>query len=629
MFKKTISFANIFSIFIFSYTFIFAQDSLTVYKLDKDIIITANRTPTAFNDVARTVSVIDHVEIEHIAAQSIPELLENVSGVDVLQRGTQGVQADISMRGAGFNQTLILVDGTKMSDPQTGHHNMNLPVDISDIKRIEILKGPGSRLYGPNAFGGVINIITKSSDQLELSVGGLIGEHSLYNSQINFSLPHNNGFTRLTIAKAGSDGYKFNTAFHNLNVSQNSELIFDDLTFSIASGYNEKHFGANNFYIPIFPNPFQYEETDLFFLKGALKYKIENLVLSTQTSFRGHNDTYFWNKNTSSPNKHQSNSVTTEFNAQLNHKFGITSFGAEYTSEDFESNSLGIEEKRNSNGLFTHQRANSGFFVQHQVAFNQLILSVGGSLYNYSGQGWHGWPGADVSYKLSENSKIYSSYSEGFRVPTYTNLYLNFPATSSPFVRAFGNPDLKNEKSHNYEVGYAFHNSHINVEAAVFQRNDKNLIDYVFNETDTLYRAENFTKLVTKGFESSFKILNPGLGFNSLFIQYSFLDLNVDLVGKKTIYALTHFKHQIIGGLNYSIPFLDHLNQSWRIRYEDRLLPSQQTTVDTRISWKRPSFHMFLDITNILDEKYEDLPGVPMPGRWLKIGFEYKIFGEL
>jgi len=99
--------------------------------------------------------------------KSVEDLLLGVTGVDVRRRGPGGVQADVGIRGATFEQTLILIDGVKVSDPQTGHHNLDLPVALADIERIEVQKGPSARIWGPNAFGGVVNIITRRAAGLE------------------------------------------------------------------------------------------------------------------------------------------------------------------------------------------------------------------------------------------------------------------------------------------------------------------------------------------------------------------------------------------------------------------------------------------------------------------------------
>ncbi len=140
-------------------SFAVEQDTTEVkmqYDLD-EIEVSAQRSPALYSQVARIISVIESKEIESSPAQSVQNLLEYVASVDVRQRGAEGVQADISIRGGTFDQTLILLNGINITDPQTGHHNFNLPVNLNQIERIEILEGPAARVYGPNAFSGAIN----------------------------------------------------------------------------------------------------------------------------------------------------------------------------------------------------------------------------------------------------------------------------------------------------------------------------------------------------------------------------------------------------------------------------------------------------------------------------------------
>ena len=181
------------------------------------------------------------------------DLLEYNSGVDIKQRGPNGVQADISIRGGSFEQTLILIDGIKLTDPQTGHHNMNLPISFSQVERVEILKGQGSQTYGANAFSGVVNIITKknAANNLNLDLSG--GENNYYNLGINGSLKLGNTNHHLSINKSKSDGYRYNTEFDNYNLSMNNSFNLSNSVVNTLIGYTDKNFGANSYYTTRFP----------------------------------------------------------------------------------------------------------------------------------------------------------------------------------------------------------------------------------------------------------------------------------------------------------------------------------------------------------------------------------------
>ncbi|MCW8850669.1 MAG: TonB-dependent receptor plug domain-containing protein, partial [Melioribacteraceae bacterium] len=223
------------------------------HNLDS-VIVTANRAESNFSEIGRSISVIAQKEIELLPINNIQDLLELTSGLDVKQRGPEGVQADVAIRGGSFEQTLILIDGIKLTDPQTGHHNMNLPISFSQVERVEILKGQGSQTYGANAFSGVVNIITKKNavNNLNIELNG--GENNYYNLGINGSLKLGNTNHHLSVDKSKSDGYRYNTEFDNYNLSMNNSFNLSNSVINTLIGYADKNFGANSYYTTRFPD---------------------------------------------------------------------------------------------------------------------------------------------------------------------------------------------------------------------------------------------------------------------------------------------------------------------------------------------------------------------------------------
>ena len=131
--------------------------SQTTQQLD-EVVVSDTKINIPFSKNFRSVRVIDSKTIQETASRNVTELLQLVSGLDIRRRGVSGTQADLYIRGGGFDQTLLLIDGMKMDDIQTGHHTLNLLLPVQLIERIEIIKGPAARIFGQNAFSGAITV---------------------------------------------------------------------------------------------------------------------------------------------------------------------------------------------------------------------------------------------------------------------------------------------------------------------------------------------------------------------------------------------------------------------------------------------------------------------------------------
>jgi len=605
---------NILGFFIFIFVIInlvFSQDEEEILTLDEDIVVTASRIPTSFPNVARTVIVIDEQQIADSPAKSIDELLQYASGIDVQQRGPQGVQSDINIRGATFEQSLVLIDGVKMNDPQTGHHNLDLPITLNDIKKIEILKGQGSRLYGPNAFGGVINIITKQATTREVSLVAIGGMFNLYDLAISASLPTQSGGQRLSISKKASDGYRENTDFDILTASYSGLYKLSDYQLKLFAGQTNKKFGANSFYHPSFPN--QWERTKTSSIQTGLAGEHGPLSFSMNTFWRYHTDEFKLDRNRPEfyQNKHFTNVYGFSGQTQWVNRFGISSIGMEVTWEEINSNNLG-----------NHQRNNYGFFAEHQVVFKKLYIILGSSFYRYENWGWRAWPGVDIKYHLTDKLSIYSSTGFAFRVPTFTELYYSDAANQ-------GNDNLQAEQAWNYELGVQYSKSDTRLSFALFRREGKNLIDWVWLNSDSLWQARNLTRVNTNGLEVDFKyrnnFLKKALDINSINMSYTYLYSEKDVNGFTSKYGLTHLNHQAIVGVNQNLIFRG-FKYNVSFRFEDRNGYGNRYLLDGKLKWETNNLELFIQGTNLLNQSYEDHHFIPLPGRWFKAGINYKLF---
>ncbi|HKJ42501.1 MAG TPA: TonB-dependent receptor plug domain-containing protein, partial [Sunxiuqinia sp.] len=293
----------------------FAQaDSLKIakkYDLD-EIEVSAQRAPVTYSQVARIVSVIDQEQIEAAPVTSVQDLLEYAMGVDIRQRGANGVQADVSIRGGSFDQTLILLNGINISDPQTGHHNLNLPVSLKNIKRIEILEGPGARVYGPNAFSGAINIVTEPSQNDRATVDLTYGEHQLRDVNVSANKKYGKLDNLVAFDNRSSAGYIKNTDFDIYNFFYHGRLHTEEGRLDIQFGHTDKAFGANSFYTPKYPN--QFEQTKTTF--AALKF---------ETGKKLHfSPSVYWRRNQDRFELFRHDSVTYPFNYHLTDVLGTS-----------------------------------------------------------------------------------------------------------------------------------------------------------------------------------------------------------------------------------------------------------------------------------------------------------------
>ena len=149
-----------FLIFLIFFQRIISQDPITDQVLD-EVVVSSEKINLPFSKKFRTIKIITNEEIINSPATNLSDLLQEISGIDIRRRGVGGAQGDLYIRGGGFDQTLVLIDGMKMDDIQTGHHTLNMILPLHLIERIEIIKGPAARIFGQNAFSGAINLVTK------------------------------------------------------------------------------------------------------------------------------------------------------------------------------------------------------------------------------------------------------------------------------------------------------------------------------------------------------------------------------------------------------------------------------------------------------------------------------------
>lgn len=579
-----------------------------IYDLG-ELVVTASRIPMRVSQLSRNVTVIDSEEIEDAPVDSLPELLGYVAGIDARRRGVEGIQADMSIRGSTFEQVLILIDGIKVNDPQTGHHNMDIPLTLADIERIEVLHGQGASTHGPNAFGGVINIITKKPEKAGGKASFTQGENSLSAGAVSFSFPSRDSLHTFSLESKESRGYQYNTEFDISTLYYHStvDTSFAPLDFSI--GYTDKEFGADSFYSNLYPNEWEETETTLANLKA--QFGSGRMIFEPKLYWRRHWDRFILDR--TDPNSFVSDHTTDVYGSELDlhiySSWGKLVLGGEVGEETIDSTSLG-----------NHSRTRGAVFLELQPEMgDSFLFDIGMRGDHYEGWGWEGSPSIGLGYRISPALKIRTSLGRSFRVPTYTELYYQSPANK-------GNPDLRPERSWSYEVGFDWTGEGFACGTTLFKRKGENLIDWVREVSTEPWEASNIGEVDTDGLELSFKIkpgeLYESSPFSLISLGYAYLNQDREDGNLQSKYVFDYLRHQVSLGLKHSLPF--KAKQTWKLSYEDRINGDNYFLLDTRLSKeiKRSGIEIFIKGTNLLNASYEEVAGVRMPGRWILGGIE-------
>ena len=538
------------------------------------------------------------------------DLLQQVSGIDIRRRGVPGTQADLYIRGGGFDQTLLLIDGMKMDDIQTGHHTLNLLLPIQLIERIEIIKGPASRIFGQNAFNGAINIVTKSlpkfdKKQFEILVSNpTFGSFKQFGFLINSRLSLKEKFNaQLTFSRSKSDGYRYNTDYSNDFFFFKSEIKTQKNPIIITSGFTEKKFGANGFYASPSATD-QYEETQASFLGISTLLGSEKFLIRPKLYWRRGQDEYIYIRNNPSVyrNLHKTNKIYLDFSFSKLFESSRLNFGIDLSNSSISSNNLG-----------DHNRFTTSLYADYtfKTKDNKLSFSPGLSISNFSDMSTHLFPGIDVGFDVNEKINLYANYGKTYRIPTYTDLYYSDRNT-------IGNPDLNPEHAITNEIGIKYSNENIDVSSSFFTRKSSNIIDYVKQSEQDKWEATNIRNLDTNGFDLSF-LYKISL-YNSLRIGYTYLfDKSYVSQVNYSRYAINSLRHQL--NTRLALKYSNKITHTLISRFGERSNKVSHIVYDSNLKYQlSENSYFFINVNNIFNEEYYETNLVPMPGRNFLIG---------
>lgn len=588
--------------------FSFSQNTQKQEKLDS-VMITSSRIDLPFKKNSRTITIITSKEIAQSPATNVADLLQQVAGVDIRRRGVNGMQADLYIRGGSFDQTLLLIDGIKVEDAQTGHHTMNMALPIEVIERIEIIKGPAARVFGQNAFTGAINIVAKKSAKNINAVGFQLGSFGQENVTATLGKDFKNSSIIAHASANTSDGYRFNTDFKNQNYFIKGTFNTNGTPINLISYFTERKFGANGFYAsPSAVN--QYEETQSSLVGITSVYKTKKLTLKPRVYWKRNQDIYVFVRNNPSiyRNLHLTNKIGAELNGSFLSKLGTTGFGLDIAKVYLSSNNLG---KRNRDMIT--------LFLEHRFQFlnKKLDITPGIAVNYFSDFKFHAFPGIDLGYQINHNLKVYANAGYTYRIPTYTDLFYSDPTT-------LGNENLNPEEAITEELGLKYSKGQFMASMAIFNRDSNNLIDYIKDNEDDLWQATNIQNLNTIGFE-----VNASYGFEmSEFNQhiafgYTYLEENLDNLNINfSRYSINSLKHHFTA--TYNSQFLKYVSQSIIYKYANRTNGERYSVVDAKITLNLKVFELSIIGNNIFNTTYTETNLVPMPKGNVLLDIKYR-----
>ncbi|SHJ73884.1 iron complex outermembrane recepter protein [Arenibacter nanhaiticus] len=595
---------------------------LEINELD-EVIIQGNRLQTPFTESTRDIQVITHKQIQALPAKSLNEVLSFISGVDIRQRGPFGTQTDISIDGGTSEQAIVLINGVKMIDSQTAHNMMNIPVPLSAIDHIEVIRGAAARVYGINALTGAINIVTKKSKLSSVSAdiragssfkskdegdgegiygGGAVEVTGVYGSDKQSQL--------ISLAQSNSNGQRYNSASKNTRLFYSGNYDFNaDNSIQAMAGYAQSQFGANGFYAaPGDINSEEHVNSAVFSLSS--KHTWGDFTLSPRISDRYGEDDYRYFKDDLSRgrSKHYANALMLELNSSL--KTGIGTFG------------FGLEsrlEKINSSNIGEHQRDNHGVYAEFKSNLSEKLRGTIGLYGNYNTDfGYQMYPGVDLAYLINHHWKISASIGSGQRIPSFTDLYLDQRPGN------IGNVLLQPENAWNYEGNIQYQNGNLQLKTGYFYRQISEFIDWVREDASTPYSPINFGVNTMHGIygrvQQDFELGGKqSFGYQ---LSYNYLSPSIETSTEiQSKYILESLKHQLVAGVHYRI---NDFSFQIKNRWLQRELANAYNVADVRLNYKVQNFLVYTEITNLFNATYKEASAVPMPKRWFRLGVTYQ-----
>lgn len=612
-------------------------------------------------ETGRQISVIKGRELQELPATSIEEIIQRVAGLENQSRNAFGVQTDFSLRGSTFQQVLVLVDGLRINDPMTAHFNGNIPVAPSEIEQIEIIQGPAAAEYGPDAVGGVINIITKTFSQVKqnqifnIDTKYTIGQNNLLSHSSGVFSENKNLKVSASVLHNQSDGEKIGklapTRFNINTYTVGASYKFPkNWQLSLRGAYDYRDFSAQNFY-SFNASDSANEQVSRKWLQTRISHKGKKSATRIDGGLLSTFDNYIYNPSmlTLVPafkNNMKSVILNSSHLLLLNEKTELM-FGLQANQRNIESNNRGNHKTWHYGG-FTSLKYN----ILENFTINTTLRIDKNEIFDYNIL-----PQFSASFQPNKMLNFRIAAGRSVRTPDYTELYYQrYGWAIGKTVRGgdkVGNPNLKPEDSWSYETGTdIFFSEKIKYSSTIFYRNSNNLIDYVLTnsstidsmsflkyQTDYLY-AKNIAKSSIIGISNEFNFLHSFSDKLSFKYQINYtLQKTSNEEGIVTFYISNHAQQILNNQLNLQIGrfrwFIDgkyivrdaHAASEIKSTNKNLKLDSEYFVCNTQLEANILPQKVWanIQVNNVFDKEYMAILGPLMPKRWIMGGIRISI----
>lgn len=614
----------------------------TEIELDP-VTVTATLTPLSVSKTGRNILIIKGDQINRLPVNSIDELIRYIPGVEVQSRGPMGVQGDITIRGGTFQQVLVILDGIRLNDPLTGHFNSYIPISPAEIDRIEILKGASSAVYGTEAVGGVVHIITKTfaakknKDGYKINAQLTAGEYGLFNAQAGAFFHKKKTTASVGLLTNNATGQLLRGTKGFLNLTTISASVKQELTenssLAYRFGYDDRRFGAQNFYTQVL-NDTATEHVISRWHHLQFRHHQTKHQFSFDAGYKEAGDVYQFRKSTA-PNVNNSSllQALAVYDYQLKKNATLTS-GLQFFNREIVSNDRGNHEVKSA----------AAFILLNQKIGENLQLNPALRVDWNERSGWELIPQINASYRL-EQFLFRASAGRTTRDADFTERFNNYQRNPVSSGSRIGNPDLLSETSFSYELGTDyFLGKHVKVSTTWFERYHQKLIDWVrtpyanmprqvnLMPTGTYNLAKNIDKVNTTGVETD-------LQYQQSFAQKHNVQAAIGFIWMRSrssdtipsLYVSNHANELVNFSVTYRYKFLGAgINGLLKARNPQSIvsgivpLTNNYFLLNMRIDATvlKEKLGLFIQADNVLNKSYSDILGSIMPSRWVMGGIK-------